>query len=71
MSELDKKIGEVFTYLSDISCGTLPNSGGDQAVLFAKAERKLTDEEIKTIENYIRNETGTQTVYLQIEQPKK
>ena len=71
MSELDKKIGEVFTYLSDISCGTLTNSGGDQAVLFAKAERKLTDEEIKTIENYIRNETGTQTVYLQIEQPKK
>ena len=71
MSELDKKIGEVFTYLSDISCGTLTNSGGDQTVLFAKAERKLTDEEIKTIENYIRNETGTEKVYLQIEQPKK
>ncbi len=71
MSELGKKLGDVFTYLSDISCGTMTGAEGDYILLSAKSSKKLTDEEVQTIENFIKSETGTKEVKLQITQPKK
>ena len=71
MSELNQKLAGVFTYLSDISCGTMTNADGDYILLSAKASRKLTADELETIENYIKSETGTDSVTLQITQPKK
>ena len=71
MSELDTKLTSVFTYLSDVSCGTMTSADGDYILLTASAERKLTEQERETIENFVRTETGSENVTLQISEPKK
>ena len=71
MSELGSRLSQVFTYLSDISCGTMTSSEGDYVLLTAVSSKKLSNEELATIENYLKTETGSENVTVQITQPKK
>ncbi len=71
MSELGSRLSQVFTYLSDISCGTMTSSEGDYVLLTAVSSKKLSNEELATIENYLKTETGSEKVTVQITQPKK
>ena len=67
---LRSKVQGVFTYLSDISVGIMTGESADHIQLTAVSERKLTADELKTIENYLLTETGLEQARLDITQPK-
>ncbi len=69
-TQLSKKAESVFTYLSDIYCGVLSSADGEYIQMTATSERKLTDEEKETIENYLKAESGEERAVLVISEPK-
>ena len=71
MQAVSSGVKDVFAYLSDVSCGSMTGEQGSYVMLCAKSSKKLTDDELETIENYVKSQTGAENVTLQITQPKK
>ena len=71
LTNLSSKVTSVFTYLSDVSCGIMTGEDGEYILLCAASEKKLTTDELETIENYLLTQTGLAHARLDITQPKK
>lgn len=71
MQAVSSGVKDVFAYLSNVSCGSMTGEQGSYVMLCAKSSKKLTDDELETIENYVKSQTGAENVTLQITQPKK
>lgn len=64
---LAKKAAAIFTKLTYVRCGLMSGENGSVILLTGKASAPLTDDEIETIQNFIKAESGVPDVELQIE----
>ena len=71
LTNISSKVTSVFTYLPDVSCGIMTGEDGEYILLCAASEKKLTTDELETIENYLLTQTGLAHARLDITQPKK
>ena len=62
-----KKAAAIFTKLSDVRCGLMFGEDKSTIVFTGKASVQLTDDEIETIRNFVKTESGVSDVELQIE----
>ena len=61
---LSQKAEQIFTDLTNCSCGITGDADGEYIVLTADTKRALTDAEIQVIENWLRSESGLEQVRL-------
>ncbi len=62
-----KKASEIFTKLTDVRCGLMCGEDKNTVLLTCKTQYDLSDDEIKTIENFVKAESGTDDVEIKIE----
>lgn len=64
--KLARQATQIFTKLSDCSCGILWDNQGEYLYLRGTASEELTASEVETIENWLRTETGVLRVTAEI-----
>lgn len=64
--KLARQASQIFTKLSDCSCGILWDGQGESPYLRATASEPLAGDEVEIIENWLRTETGMQRVTVDI-----
>ncbi len=69
--QLSEKTSDVFTKLDKVSCGLMYGENGSSLLLTAQATAPLTDDELTTIENFLKTESGVSSVTLEIQPPEQ
>lgn len=64
--KLARQASQIFTKLSDCGCGILWDGQGEYLYLRGTASEPLAEDEVNTIENWLRTETGMQRVTVEI-----
>ena len=67
--EISKKSEQIFSKLSDCSCGVISSESGDYVLLCASAREPLLPDEERTIENWLLTETNLSRAELRITAP--
>ena len=66
---LSEKAAAIFTKLTDVRCGLMFGENGNTILLTGKASTPLTADEIETIQNFLKTESGISEIELQIDAP--
>ncbi len=66
---LSEKAAAIFTKLTDVRCGLMFGENGNTLLLTGKATAPLTADEIETIQNFLKTESGISEIELQIDIP--
>lgn len=66
---ISEKTAAIFTKLTDIRCGLMFGENGNSILLTGKASAPLAAEEIETIQNFLKTESGISEIELQIDTP--
>lgn len=64
--KLVRQASQIFTKLSDCSCGILWDDQGECLYLRGSVSESVTAQEMETVENWLRTETGVQRVTVEI-----
>ncbi len=64
---LSEKAASIFTKLTDVRCGIMSSGNGNTILLTAKAPAPLADDELETIRNFLKTESGISEIELQID----
>ncbi len=65
-SSIANKAKAIFTKLSDVKCGLMSDGTNDYILLTAYADKALTYDEIKTVENFLKTESGISDALVEI-----
>ncbi len=66
-ASLSEKTASIFTKLTDVRCGIMSGENGNTILLTAKAPAPLADDELETIRNFLKIESGISEIELQID----
>ncbi len=66
---LSEKTAAIFTKLTDVRCGLMFGENGNTILLTGKTSEPLTADEIETIQNFLKTESGISEIELQIDSP--
>ncbi len=66
---LSEKVAAIFTKLTDVRCGLMFGENGNTILLTGKASAPLTIDEMETIQNFLKTESGISEIELQIDTP--
>ncbi len=66
---LSEKAAAIFTKLTDVRCGLMFSENGNTLLLTGKTSAPLTADEIETIQNFLKTESGVSEIELQIDTP--
>lgn len=65
-ASIAKKASQIFTKLADVRCGILSGDAGEIVLLTAQSSEPLSDDEVETIRNFVKTESGIGEVEFQI-----
>ncbi len=65
-SAIAEKAAAIFTDLTDVRCGLMSGGDGDSVLLTGKSSAPLTPEQLETIRNFVKTESGLSDAELQI-----
>lgn len=66
---LTEKVEAIFTKLEEVRCGILHGGDGNTVFLTGRSDETLTGEEITTLENFLKTESGLERVELALDYP--
>ncbi len=66
---ISEKAAAIFTKLTDVRCGLMFGENGNTILLTGKAAAPLTADEIETIQNFLKTESGISEIEMQIDIP--